>query len=226
MTPLLCGRAVKRHVLKRNHAQNAVAVTISVDPVALAEGQPQPRCATIVGITGCSVREIPPFGKGPDVDRSSIAARNLRAEQFYGQGIDRLFPPGTFEKRGTPWGMAGGSKHHGPYDRDIVREALRRPPELTEVDPVDLIATQPHILRPHVNYYLSDEYQRTGRTSEPGDNVGNRFPVVYRRDPSPINPDAGHQNLILSGHHRAAAALVKGEPLRAIYLEGPWGSSH
>lgn len=157
------------------------------------------------------------------MDRSSIASRNLRAEQFYGKGLDYLFPEDASPVRPTPWGQAGHLKDRERWDKSIVREALIRPPQLQEVDPVDLLATQPNILRHHVGHYLTGKYERTGRTAESGENVGNRFPMVYRREPNPLNPESGVQNLILSGHHRAAAALVQGRPLRAIVVEGPYG---
>jgi hypothetical protein len=157
------------------------------------------------------------------MDRSSIASRNLRAEQFFGQGIDRLFVPGTGDTRIVPWQSAGHLKDRGQYDNDLVQRTLRRPPQLQDIDPVDLLATQPKIVRHHVEHYLSGDYEKTGKTSEHGDNLGNRFPFIYRREPNPLSPSSGVQNLILAGHHRAAAALVQGKPLRAIVVEGPYG---
>lgn len=150
-------------------------------------------------------------------------ARNLRAEQFYGMGIDRLMPPGGVGYTMVPWPSASRLKHYEDYDNSLVQEALRRPPQLREIDPVDLHSTQNSIIRHHVEHYLSGEYEKTGQTSQHDYSVGNRFPVIYRREPSPINPSSESQNMILAGHHRAAAALVQGRPLRAIYLEGPWG---
>lgn len=148
----------------------------------------------------------------------------LRAEQFWGQGIESLFPEGAFERRVVPWDQAHQLKHFGNYDQSLVADALRRPPVLQEIDPRTLRATQPHILRGGVEHYLTDEYHKTGQTFEQGQRRGNEYPFIYRREPSPANPDSGVQNLILAGHHRSAAALVQGRPLRAIIVEGPWGA--
>jgi hypothetical protein len=74
----------------------------------------------------------------------------------------------------------------------------------------------------------ASSYQLTGRTYEEtkgmGTNEGNRFPVIYRREADPRAYSNEPQNLILSGHHRAAAALAAGRPLRARIVEGPWGA--
>lgn len=157
------------------------------------------------------------------MDRSLIIAKNLRAEQFYGKGIESLFPEGSSSIRPTPWPSAGHLRDRGRYDEDIVREALRRPPQLREIDPVDLLATQPSIVRHHVEHYLTGDYEKTGQTSELGDKVGNRFPMIYIREPNPFVPGSEPQNLFIAGHHRGAAALVSGRPLRAIVVEGPYG---
>lgn len=114
----------------------------------------------------------------------------------------------------TPWPRAGRQKHRGDFDQGRVNDALRNP-VLTEVDPRNLHSTQPSITRQGVDYYMGDEYERTGTTFADQGNAGNRYPVVYSREDG--------QNLALSGHHRAAAALLRGETLRAIQVEGPWG---
>lgn len=160
------------------------------------------------------------------MDRAEIIARNLRAEQFFGEGIDRLFPAGASSKQRTPWETAGHLKDRRQFKQELVNEALRRPPQLQDIDPVDLLATQPSVLRHHVEHYMTGDYERTGETSSKEATIGNRFPMVYRREPNPLNPDTGVQNLILSGHHRAAAALVQGKPLRAIIVEGPYGDKY
>jgi hypothetical protein len=46
--------------------------------------------------------------------------------------------------------------------------------------------------------------------------LGNDVPRIYHR----IDDD---RHIILTGHHRAAAALVKGEPLHAMVIHGGWG---
>lgn len=151
----------------------------------------------------------------------------LQAEQYYGKGLDHLFPEGALITS-APWPMAHRDKGRPDYDQERVNHALRTPPRLQEVDPRDLRSTQRSVTRAGVHYYTGSEYHETGRTFEstadPSRNPeGNRFPLIYRREASPTSYDPEPQNMILSGHHRAAAALVKGEPLRAIIVEGPWG---
>jgi hypothetical protein len=144
-----------------------------------------------------------------------MAAGDNLGDQFYGRGLDSLFPEGSSSIRTAPWQSASRRKANQDYDPDVARHLLRNPPSLSEVDPRTLRATQPMIHRPGVEHYMGSEYGETGRTFADNDKVGNKFPLVYKREDG--------QSLILSGHHRAAAALAKGEPLRAIVGEGPWG---
>ena len=154
---------------------------------------------------------------------------NLPAARFYGRGVEGLF--GNEDEvaplRTVPWASASRLKAYSPWDQELVARTLsgRSQPPLTDVDPIDLRANQPSITRAGVSYYAGSgsDYHKTGKTFENSNNAGNRFPVIYRREPSPINPRAGAENVILSGHHRAAAALAMGRPLKAIMLEGPWG---
>ena len=53
----------------------------------------------------------------------------------------------------------------------------------------------------------------TGRTAADPHSVGNKYPTVY------VRPSG--QWDILSGHHRATAALLKGEALRARVIRQP-----
>jgi hypothetical protein len=114
-----------------------------------------------------------------------------------------------------PWPRAAGNKRRRGYDPQVVQEVLRRAPVLHEVDPVTLHSTQPRITRAGVDYYLGGQYERTGTTFADMHDAGNRYPVVYERDDG--------KNLLLSGHHRGTAALLKGEPLRARLARGSWG---
>jgi len=86
---------------------------------------------------------------------------------------------------------------------------------LTDVDPRGVRATQPSVTRPGVSYYLTTRYQRTGHTFADYHRVANRFPVVYQREDG--------EQLIISGHHRAAVALLNGKQLAARLVAGPWG---
>ena len=112
----------------------------------------------------------------------------------------------------TPWPRAGRSKHEPLYNREAVHAALRDPHQhIREVDPRFLHANQPEVTRAGVKHYMGDEYRQTGRTFADQHMAGNRWPFVYttRRG----------MNVILSGHHRATAALLNGDQLRAIHIE-------
>lgn len=151
---------------------------------------------------------------------------HLEAARFFGRGVEALFPGGDEAAlvRPVPWSRAARLQHVEPWDSQLVADALRAPPMLGEVDPIDLFAGQPSIILPAFRYYTQGRYRRTGETYEPGSRVGNRFPFIYRREAGPDGWPRP-QNLILAGHHRSAVALALGEPVRAIVVEGPWGPS-
>ena len=134
------------------------------------------------------------------------------AHRLHGAGSsDALFKGAT--KVITPWPTAGRSKLNPKgYDQGRVDAALRNPSvQPTEMDPRMLHATQPWVTSPGVSYYMGDDYRKTGRTYADQHQAGNRFPVVYT--------DLSGQNKLLSGHHRATAALLRGEQFRAIHIE-------
>lgn len=165
--------------------------------------------------------DTPPEPSGPYSVSSGGQARNLAANQFWGRGIEHLFPEGSAEKRTAPWEGMSRTKADQDYDSEVVKDALRHPPQPVDIDPRGVRATQPSITKGGVKYYAEDEtYRETGETYADKANVGNKFPMVYQREGKDGRPG---ENLLLSGHHRAAAALVKGEPLRAIIVRGPWG---
>lgn len=112
-----------------------------------------------------------------------------------------------------------------PYDDERVAETLRGVvrgtvhPEMT--DPRLLMATQSSVTGRGMKYYMhpDNEYERHGATFADQGNVGNRHPVVYQND------EIGAR-FVLSGHHRATAAILKGRPLHAIVVRGgsgKWG---
>ena len=121
---------------------------------------------------------------------------------------EQMFQGGP--KTVSPWPSAGRTKSNPKgYNSALVEKALSNPaPHMRDMDPRDMHATQPWITRAGVSHYMGDEYRRTGRTFADQDQVGNRFPVVYT--------DSQGRNKILSGHHRATAAVLQGEQLRAI----------
>jgi hypothetical protein len=115
-----------------------------------------------------------------------------------------------------PFPRAGRRKDRYDYDREVVRrELLRvREPELQELDPRTLWRTQPGLQRAAVVFYFGSQYRLTGEPYADKVNIGNRYPLIYKRDDG--------TDMILSGHHRATAALLKAEFLRARVVEGPW----
>lgn len=137
-----------------------------------------------------------------------------RAYGAYGaKDPEHLF--GNSPRTTAPWPRAGRRKDQDEYDPEIVRQALSGPRELEMVDPRTLHSTQPSITRQGVDYYLGPEYKETGRTFADQGNPGNRHPVVYDREDG--------QSLLLSGHHRGAAALLSAEEFGVIRTAGPWG---
>jgi 8-oxo-dGTP pyrophosphatase MutT (NUDIX family)/GNAT superfamily N-acetyltransferase len=123
----------------------------------------------------------------------------------------------------APFRSAGGRRDIKSYDEDLVHEHLRRGPaddELKDFDPRKLKSTQPAVTRSGVEYYLGHKYHETGETYANQDNPGNKHPVVYSR---PKMVGGGREHLLLSGHHRASAALLRGETLRVHHIIGPWG---
>lgn len=131
--------------------------------------------------------------------------------------LDHLIPGMTSS---TPFPAAGYLKREktGPglqAYREAVRKTLQAPPELHDVDPMTLRSTQPAVTRGGVQHYLSNrQWEATGETYADQDNVGNKYPTVYRR-----SRDGAH--LLISGHHRATVALMRAEPVRARIVEGP-----
>jgi hypothetical protein len=147
--------------------------------------------------------------------------RNARPNKYsqdphklYGQinHVDEYF--GGHSTRPTPWKQAPTKKTQHQYDKDAVKACLQNPDHpLEDVDPRELRSTQPSIVRAAAQHYLSGEHERTGATFEAGGNIGNKHPVVFHDN------DTGERT-ILTGHHRAFAALAEGRPLRARLVRG------
>jgi hypothetical protein len=114
----------------------------------------------------------------------------------------------------VPWPRSGRLKHAPNIDPALVNSVLSSPAVLVEVDPRSLHANQPWLLAEHVAYYLTDTWWRTGRTARDQWAVMNRFPLVL--------PDHRNRLTIVAGHHRAAAAMLRGEPLMARVAPGSW----
>lgn len=158
-----------------------------------------------------------------DMDDESVSEhvrqKYRRVHEAFGSGdLDALFSGSSGAVPvPAPWPGAGRLKDRSPYDAALVRQAVSRP-DLTEVDPRHLHATQSSITRGGVEYYMGDEWERSGTTFGDQGKAGNRYPFVYAREDG--------ENLLLAGHHRAAAALLRGRPLVTKRVEGPWGTPH
>lgn len=132
------------------------------------------------------------------------------AHKFVAQDqLKKLFPNDEPQVI-APWPKTGRTKGKPLFDPQKVVEAVQNP-VLHDVDPTTLKSTQGWVTRAGVAHYLTPEYDRTGKVFADADQPTNRYPVVLRR--------ANGDNVILSGHHRAAAALVSGKPLRAILVD-------
>ncbi len=103
----------------------------------------------------------------------------------------------------APWPRLP-SRKGGPKTPSAA-QILEHPATLTRVDPRALWSTQPWVLRHHVVYYLTGDWERTGRTAADQHKIANRYPLVVA--------DAQGRLAILVGHHRAAAALIDGREL-------------
>jgi hypothetical protein len=133
-----------------------------------------------------------------------------------------LFPEGSAPKTSVPFPRAGRRKDVKDYEPEAVTKALSAPPQLEAHDPRTLKASQPSVTRAGVAHYMGPEYERNPEaTFADREQAGNRYPIVYHRKQAP--GASTQERVILSGHHRATAALLKGEPLKAIRVEGGWG---
>lgn len=110
------------------------------------------------------------------------------------------------------WPRPGRRKGDPLYDREVVARFVAELPRLVDVDPTKLFATQTWVLRSHVAYYMTGEWERTGRTSADMHQRANRYPLIY--------PDERRRLLILAGHHRSMAARIEGRTVQAR-LVGP-----
>jgi len=138
-----------------------------------------------------------------------------RIDAAWGNGTRGLFG-NSMTTTPVPWPVyPRNKKSRGPiYDQDAVSAALRNPrPE--PVDPRFLFATQPNLVRQHVDFYFDGPGRGTGKLAADQDRASNRYPIVY--------VDRAGRQVLLTGHHRAAAALAHGEDLEALVVRAPSG---
>lgn len=137
-----------------------------------------------------------------------------RAEQMYGRGLDALGSSGGLAA--TPWPTAGSRKDRRDFDPELVNQAIRNGQEPEPLDPRDLRTRQPHLRKDIVAHYMTSSEVFADKNQ-----AGNQTPVVYEREP--LHPTAQPERILLSGNHRAAAALLRGEQFNAIRVKGPYG---
>jgi hypothetical protein len=127
-------------------------------------------------------------------------------ERVWGCGDpDELF--GVSPRTTTPWVRGGKDKRGATYDLAAVQALCANPVDLVDIDPREVRCTQPWLLREHVEYYLTGQWELSGRTSADQHREENRFPIIVA--------DRLGRLVILTGHHRTAAALIEGRPVRA-----------
>lgn len=131
------------------------------------------------------------------------------AHRLWGQGVDAAFKGAP--KIIAPWPTASRSKTNKGFDSQLVDNALKDPSaHMMDMDPRHLHASQGWVTKPGVDYYSGTKYQETGRTFADQHQASNQYPIVYQR---------GGQNRILTGHHRATAALLHGTQFKGIFIQ-------
>lgn len=140
----------------------------------------------------------------------------LVLDRLWGCGdVDALF--GTSLRTTTPWARGGKDRRGPTYDRPAVAALCVQTVGLIDVDPRTVRCSQPWLVREHVEYYLTGQWEISGRTSADQHLEANRFPIIV--------PDRTGNPVILAGHHRTAAALIEARPVRAR-VAAPGGAFH
>lgn len=152
------------------------------------------------------------------------AVRQHRPEALFGSGeagLEALFHTAEWEGGGTvlqprlttpvPWERADDysvMRRLDPKVRGSWPQAT-----MQDVDPRGLRASQRALQSGGVEHYFhgQGDEQLFDKTRGPS----NLHPIVYRS----TDPSYPH-DIILSGHHRAASALLHGQQLRALVVQG------
>lgn len=136
------------------------------------------------------------------------------------RGMSTLFDreDGSAPTTGVPFPKQARTSNRLAYFNQAAIEQGVKDRHLAELDPRSLMSGQPSITHQGMRYYMGDEYEKTGRTfADHG--AGNAIPVIYES----THPDFGWpERTILSGHHRATAALLRGSPLLAVHIKAPY----
>lgn len=144
-------------------------------------------------------------GGGGEIITASAADIERHERLFGANDIDALFNEAL--RTSVPFPSARRLKTEPRFDSAKITELLKSPPVLTSIDPRALRSNQPSVTRDGVAYYMTDEYAISGRTFADGHDAGNKFPIVQVRERT-------GEHIIVSGHHRATAALLRGENLQ------------
>jgi hypothetical protein len=164
---------------------------------------------------------FPGFAERLNYDHPMGDLTSPQFDKHYGRGQESLFPNGE-TKVTAPFPSAGRSKKLKDYDQGKVNSALETA-HVEDIDTRGLKASQPWVTGGGVSHYMGEggkHYQETGETYADQASAGNKYPVIYHRS----NPgESTNARIILSGHHRATAAHLKGEPLKGIVVHGGWG---
>ena len=150
---------------------------------------------------------------GSDRETSYEAEQRAGVRRLYGsKDMEQLFPR-QIPKAGVPFPSGGRRKGEPRWNQEMVTAELNLPhPRTVDIDPRILSAGQPHVTRAGVEHYMSGKFEETGETFADQHNVGNQFPFV-------VTKRGGTEHLIISGHHRATAALLQGRKLTARWIE-------
>ena len=153
------------------------------------------------------------FGKGKPYDPAVLAHHRKRDPDF------QIPPYHEFEvttpTAPPPWNEATRNASGNRYDASLVNRTIQIADmkDIAEFDPRYLHASQPKITSAGVRHYL--QHGQSGPLYADQQQIGNQFPFVY------IHQGTGEHRLI-GGHHRATAALLKGEPLVARFAVGDY----
>lgn len=150
------------------------------------------------------------FGTWHETDPEKIAAAHRYIEKSGRSDLSlESLTSGLRTITSVPWQQMNRFK---PYDKPMVGKIVEGPSDTSSMrtfDPRMLHANQPSlVVAPFLHYF-----NREPGLARDKEQVGNLHPFVY------IHRGTGVHRL-LSGHHRAAAALLRGKPLHAKYAIG------
>ncbi len=133
-----------------------------------------------------------------------------RSDEFYGANdVSRMFP-GEAPMAAVPWPQARKTPTHRSHSLPAIHEAMANPDAHREmVDPRNLRATQGMLTRAGVQHYASG----SGELFADHASDINAEPHVFHNDKT------GEQ-VLMSGHHRAAAHLLAGRQFEAVVAHG------